>query len=133
MRPWITGARPGKTNMMSRPNSASSRLLPERKPSPTPTKRSRDPTPQAMPNMVRKERSLCAQRLRKIWAKMSDTDRIIETLYILRGLEQGPLAVRCAEFGHGCSRIPGSRVAGQDAVSLTEAGEGRLFRRGCSK
>src|SRR5438105_2738306 len=72
------GARPGKINMMSLPNSANSRLLPDRKPSPTPTSSSKDPTPQAMPNMVRNERSLCAHRLRKIWVKMSETVRMIE-------------------------------------------------------
>ena len=37
-----------------------------------------EPTPQAIPNIVRNERSLCAQRLRKICAKMSKTVRIIE-------------------------------------------------------
>ena len=78
MLPFTAGARPGKMNMMSLPNSAISRLLPERKPSPTPTSSSNDPTPQAMPNMVRNERSLCAHRLRKICAKMSRTVRMIE-------------------------------------------------------
>src|SRR5438067_4904153 len=78
MTPFTAGARPGKINMMSLPNSANSRLLPERKPSPTPTSSSKDPTPQAMPNMVRNDRSLCAHRLRKICANMSKTVRIIE-------------------------------------------------------
>jgi hypothetical protein len=78
MLPFTAGARPGKMNMISLPNSANSRLLPERKPSPTPTRSSKEPTPQAIPNMVRNERSLCAQRLRKICAKMSDTVRIVE-------------------------------------------------------
>ena len=78
MLPVTAGARPGNRNMMSLPNSANSRLLPERKPSPTPTSSSKDPTPQAIPNMVRIERSLCAQRLRKICAKMSNAERIIE-------------------------------------------------------
>jgi hypothetical protein len=32
-----------------------------------------EPTPQAMPNMVRNERSLCAQRVPKICAKTSNT------------------------------------------------------------
>src|SRR6266700_1416807 len=79
MLPFTAGARPGKINMIFLPNSANSRLLPERKPSPTPTRSSKDPTPQAIPNMVRNERSLCAHRLRKICAKMSKTVRIIET------------------------------------------------------
>src|SRR6202165_381614 len=89
MLPFTAGARPGKINMMSLPNSDNSRLLPERKPSPTPTSSSRDPTPQAIPNMVRNERSLCAQRLRKICAKMSRTVRIIEihcTFWTVAGL-----------------------------------------------
>src|SRR5579864_3973045 len=78
MLPWTAGARPGKRNMMFLPNSANSRLLPERKPSPTPTSSSNDPTPHAIPNMVRNERSLCAHKLRKICAKISETVRIIE-------------------------------------------------------
>src|SRR5256885_3129627 len=77
MLPFPAGARPGKINMMSLPNSAISRLLPERKPSPTPTSSNRDPTPHAIPNMVRNERSLCAHRLRKICAKVSATARMI--------------------------------------------------------
>src|SRR5437016_4482432 len=85
MLPFTAGARPGKMNMMSLPNSANSRLLPERKPSPTPTSSSKDPTPQAIPNMVRKERSLCTQRLRKICAKISRTIRIIERHCTFRG------------------------------------------------
>src|SRR5260370_36094911 len=64
--------------MMCLPKSASTRLLPERKPSPTPTSRSKDPTPHAMPNMVRNERNLCAHRLRKICPKISVTLRIQE-------------------------------------------------------
>src|ERR1700680_3985650 len=77
MLPCTTGARPGKMNMMSLPYCASSRLFPERKPSPKPTSSSKEPTPQAMPNIVRNERSLCAQRVRKICAKMSRSIRII--------------------------------------------------------
>src|SRR5258705_12698579 len=77
MFPETAGARPGKRNMMSLPNSDSSRLLPERKPSPTPTSSNNDPTPQAIPNMVRNERSLCAQRLRKICVKISESVLII--------------------------------------------------------
>ena len=73
MLPAKAGARPGKINMMSLPNSAIWRLLPDRKPSPRPTSSSNDPTPQAMPNMVRQERSLCAQSVRKICAKMSSS------------------------------------------------------------
>src|SRR5436190_5216698 len=73
----ITGARPGKINMMFSPNSARLRLFPERKPSPRPTSSSNDPTPQATPNMVRNERSLCAHRVRRTCPKMSRIIRII--------------------------------------------------------
>src|SRR5580692_7020138 len=83
MLPATTGARPGKINMMFSPNSANPRLFPERKPSPSPPSSSNDPTPQATPNMVRNERSLCAHSVRKICAKMSSITRIT-TLY-LRG------------------------------------------------
>src|SRR5882672_9201175 len=75
-----TGARPGKINMMFSPNSASARLFPERNPSPRPTSSSNDPTPQATPNMVRNERSLCAHRVRMICAKMSRIIRIITNI-----------------------------------------------------
>src|SRR5690348_5580905 len=78
MFPATTGARPGNRNIMSFPNSANSRLLPDRNPSPTPTSNSSDPTPQAIPNMVRNERSLFAHKLRRIWVKMSWTVLIIE-------------------------------------------------------
>src|SRR4029077_6175325 len=59
--------------------------LPERNPSPSPTSSSREPTPQAIPNMVRKERSLCAQRVCRVWPKMS---KITRTLHY-RGLSRG--------------------------------------------
>src|SRR5437660_9564592 len=59
--------------MMFSPYSERPRWLPDLKPSPRPISRSREPTPQAMPNMVRNERSLCAQKVAKICAKMSIT------------------------------------------------------------
>src|ERR1051326_1298002 len=89
MLPVTAGARPGKINMMSLPNSASSRLFPERKPSPTPTSSNKDPTPHAIPNIVRNERSLCAHRLRKICPKMSNNVRmgeLLDTLQLRRTL-----------------------------------------------
>src|SRR5258708_36239211 len=58
------------------PKVSSWRRLPLRKPSPTPARRSSDPTPQAMPNMVRNERSLCAHSVRRVWLKMSSSMRI---------------------------------------------------------
>src|SRR5579872_3849095 len=96
MLPCTAGARPGKRNMMFLPNSANSRLLPERKPSPTPTSSNSDPTPQAIPNMVRNERSLCAHKLRKICPKMSKTVRIIEIPYLVEGY---PLDVPVGPLG----------------------------------
>src|SRR5581483_7502328 len=94
MLPLTTGARPGKRNMISRPNSAISRLFPERNPSPTPTNSSNEPTPQAMPNMVRNDRSLYAHRLRKICANRSSIAR----LYLFAVLDvprSRPVPLKC--------------------------------------
>src|ERR1039458_10523946 len=77
MLPATAGARPGKINMMFSPYSARPRLFPERNPSPRPTSSISDPTPHATPNIVRNERSLCAQSVRKICAKMSSIIRIM--------------------------------------------------------
>src|SRR6267378_2869799 len=74
--PSTAGARPPKKKMMFLPKVSSWRRLPLRKPSPTPASSNNDPTPQAMPNMVRKERNLCAHRVRKVWPKMSRNMRI---------------------------------------------------------
>src|SRR5271157_4535678 len=71
MLPAIAGARPGKINMMSSPRAFSSLRLPDRKPSPRPTRSRREPTPQAMPNIVRNERSLFAHRVRNICRRIS--------------------------------------------------------------
>src|SRR5882762_6220595 len=62
-------------NITFSPKVSNCLRLPERNPSPKPTNKSREPTPQAMPNMVRNERSLWAQRLRRVWAKMSKRRR----------------------------------------------------------
>src|ERR1022692_181144 len=104
MLPCTTGARPGKINMMSLPYCASSRLLPDRKPSPNPTSSSKDPTPHAMPNMVRNERSLCAQRVRKICAKMSRTVRISYRYYY--ALLDGFVPVSLARAGRITRILP---------------------------
>src|SRR5947209_18120172 len=61
------------------------RWLPERNPSPNPTSSSNEPTPQAMPNMVRKERSLCAHRVRSVCTKISSTIRMATEEYAIRG------------------------------------------------
>src|SRR5205823_3453917 len=63
-------------NMMFLPMVSSWRRWPERKPSPNPTNSSSEPTPQAMPNMVRNERNLCAHRVRRVWPKISSSSRI---------------------------------------------------------
>jgi len=83
--PWTTGARPDQINRTFSPIESNCFRLPERNPSPNPTSRSREPTPHAMPNMVRNERSLCAQRVCRVWPKMS---KITRTLHY-RGLSRG--------------------------------------------
>src|ERR1700761_5195075 len=55
----------------SSPSVAMFLCWPERKPSPRPTRTSSDPTPHAMPNMVRKLRSLLATMARKTWLSVS--------------------------------------------------------------
>src|SRR5580692_351564 len=61
---------------MSLPKLARLRCWPERKPSPRPTRTSSEPTPQAMPNMVRNVRTLLATMARKTWPRVSDNDCI---------------------------------------------------------
>src|ERR1700704_4678925 len=68
--------RPVKVNMMSRPRLAILRSWPLRKPSPRPTSSRSEPTPQAMPNMVRNERSLWAHRVDRDWRTISRRVRI---------------------------------------------------------
>ena len=70
------GARPGNRNITFSPISSNCLRFPERKPSPTPTSNSSDPTPQAMPNMVRNDRSLCAQSVLRVWPKISKRMRM---------------------------------------------------------
>src|SRR5271157_4502870 len=106
MFPFTAGARPGNRNMMSLPNSASSRLLPDRKPSPTPTSSNRDPTPQAIPNMVRNERSLCAHKLRKICAKMSSSVRMISSGRTLQSLDAHFLDKNYKDISHKKRTMP---------------------------
>src|ERR1700760_4975510 len=61
------------------PSEAIWRRWPERKPSPKPISSNMEPTPHAMPNMVRKARSLCDQMARKTSPKMSAGDCIAVT------------------------------------------------------
>src|SRR5580704_16157233 len=63
--------------MKSSPKLAILLAVPARKPSPSPTRSSSDPTPQAMPNMVRKERSLCVHMARNTSPKVAKTRCII--------------------------------------------------------
>src|SRR5208282_1631760 len=74
--PSTAGARPPKKKMMFLPKVSSCLRLPLRKPSPTPASSSSEPTPQAIPNMVRKDRNLCAHRVRKVCAKVSSSMRM---------------------------------------------------------
>src|SRR4051795_418414 len=57
--------------MKSSPKLARFLVVPARKPSPNPTSSSSDPTPQAIPNMVRKERSLCDHMARNTSPRLS--------------------------------------------------------------
>src|SRR6266566_1953292 len=52
-------------NITFSPSSSNCFRLPERKPS-----------PQAIPNMVRNDRSLCAQSVRRVWLEISKSRRI---------------------------------------------------------
>jgi len=72
----MAGARPDQMNMTFSPNSSNCFLLPERKPSPSPTSNRSEPTPQAIPNMVRNDRSLWAHNVLRVWAKESNRKRI---------------------------------------------------------
>src|SRR5271170_4157018 len=74
--PSTAGARPPKKKMMFLPKVSSCLRLPLRKPSPTPASSSKEPTPQAIPNIVRNDRNLCAHRVRKVCAKVSSSMRI---------------------------------------------------------
>src|SRR6266446_3021774 len=74
--PPTAGARPDQMNITFSPSSSNCLRLPERKPSPKPTRSSKEPTPQAMPNMVRKDRSLCAHSVRRVWLEISKSRRI---------------------------------------------------------
>src|SRR6266566_6705801 len=74
--PPTAGARPDQMNITFSPSSSNCLRLPERKPSPKPTNKSKEPTPQAIPNMVRNDRSLCAQSVRRVWLEISKSRRI---------------------------------------------------------
>src|SRR5256885_13654275 len=70
--------------MKSSPKLARFLAVPARKPSPKPTSSSSDPTPHAIPNIVRKERSLCVHMARNTSPRLSNNRLIIE----LRTLDQ---------------------------------------------
>src|SRR5882762_2219102 len=58
-------------NMMSCPRLANCLACPLRNPSPSPTNNNSEPTPHAIPNMVRNDRSLCAHKVARDWRMMS--------------------------------------------------------------
>src|SRR5437763_7776630 len=64
--------------MKSSPKLARFLAVPARKPSPKPTSSSSDPTPHAIPNIVRKERSLCVHLARTTSPRLSKNRPIIE-------------------------------------------------------
>src|SRR5512140_265168 len=74
--PFMAGTRPPQMNITSSPISLKDLRLPERNPSPRPTSSKRDPTPHAIPNMVRNERSLWAQSVRNVWPNISRSRRM---------------------------------------------------------
>src|SRR5579863_9392448 len=84
----MTGARPDQINITFSPRESNCRRLPARKHSPKPTSSSREPTPHAIPNMVRNERSLWAQRVRKVCPKISKIRRKVGAL-IIRNVRVG--------------------------------------------
>src|SRR5438445_11466088 len=68
-------------NITFSPMESNCLRLPDRKPSPRPTSSSREPTPHAIPNMVRNERNLCAQRARKVCPIISKMRRTLDVHY----------------------------------------------------
>src|ERR1700726_3646866 len=70
--------------MKSSPKLARFLAVPARKLSPNPTSSSSDPTPQAIPNMVRKERSLCVHMARNTSPKLVTNLLITEATNIGR-------------------------------------------------
>src|SRR5580658_3679115 len=73
---WLgnAGIVASKVITTSLPILARLRRCPERNPAPGPTRTSSEPTPHAMPNMVRKVRSLLAIMARKTWPRVSEND-----------------------------------------------------------
>jgi hypothetical protein len=62
--------------MMSSPRDRMRRVWPLRKPSPSPTSSNSDPTPQAIPNIVKNERILCAHKVDSDWRTISSNMRM---------------------------------------------------------
>src|SRR5262252_7968831 len=63
-------------NMMFCPREANCLSCPLRKPSPRPTRSKREPTPHAIPNIVKKDRSLCAHKVDSDCRTMSRSMRM---------------------------------------------------------
>src|SRR6266436_8178781 len=112
--PSSAGWRPPKKKMMFLPKVSSCLRLPLRNPSPTPASSSSEPTPHAIPNIVRNDRNLCAHRVRRVCAKVSSSMRISH-LRISTGRERlkkrrpAPLILRLTEVASVsaeiCSRL----------------------------
>src|SRR5438105_8153278 len=92
---------------MSCPRLARFLSCPLRNPSPGPTRSSRQPTPQAIPNIVRKERSLCAQRV------ANDCRTISRSVPI-----------------ETCPQGPRRRMGALDCIGLTDSKDNHGFKRG---
>src|SRR3981189_1827428 len=75
--PSTAGIRPPKKKIIFFPKVSSCLRLPLRKPSPTPASSNSEPTPHAIPNIVRKDRNLCAHRVLRVCAKVSRSIRIL--------------------------------------------------------
>src|SRR4030088_2469621 len=94
--------------MMFLPKVSSCLRLPWRTPPPPPASSSSDPIPQAIPNIVRKDRSLCAHRVRKVCAKVSSSMRISppENQRGKNRLERpAPLILRLAKVAGGSAEF----------------------------
>src|SRR5207302_1091455 len=75
---------------------------PLRNPSPSPTSSSSDPTPQAIPNMVRNDRSLCAHKVATDCLTMS-ANICIRNFPLPPGRQQGATPVGGLNFPPGIS------------------------------
>src|SRR5580658_6836682 len=78
------GARLDQMNITFSPRVSNCFLFPERNPSPNPTSSRSENTPQAIPNMVRNDRSLCPHRVRRVCPNMSKMSRMLPYYAVCR-------------------------------------------------